>query len=86
LAKRSASNGHIIDILMGSLDQVGFMEMKSCINKTGGITILADSFNTSIFKQSLQRIFLKDGQHHLIMGFNATFEVQVSSFYNANGH
>lgn len=77
LAKRSASNGHVIDILMGSLDQVGFLEMKPCTDKTGGIVILSDSFNTSIFKQSFQRIFLKDGQNHLIMGFNATFDVQV---------
>lgn len=78
LAKRSASNGHVIDILIGSLDQVGFLEMKTCTDKTCGIAIMSDSFDTSIFKQSFQRIFLKDEQHHLTMGFNATFDVQVT--------
>lgn len=39
--------------------------------------ILADSFNTAIFKQSFQRVFQKDSQGHLQMGFNATLDVQV---------
>lgn len=77
LARRSASNGHVIDTLIGSLDQVGFLEMKTCTEKTSGIAIISDFFDTSIFKQSFQRLFLKDEQQHLIMGFNATFDVQV---------
>lgn len=46
-------------------------------NFTNGYMILADSFNMSIFKQSFQRVFAKDEQGHLRMGFNATFDVQV---------
>lgn len=52
--------------------------MKSLSNFTNGYMILADSFNMSIFKQSFQRVFAKDEQGHLRMGFNATFDVQVS--------
>jgi protein transport protein SEC23 len=48
------------------------------VNNTGGFMILADSFNTAIFKQSFQRVFQKDGQGHLQMGFNATLDVQVN--------
>lgn len=47
------------------------------VNSTGGVMILADSFNTAIFKQSFQRVFQKDSQGHLQMGFNATLDVQV---------
>ncbi|KAJ3529837.1 hypothetical protein NMY22_g8833 [Coprinellus aureogranulatus] len=32
---------------------------------------------TSIFKQSFLRLFNKDDQGHLTMGFNATFDIQV---------
>lgn len=51
--------------------------MKSLANYTNGYIILADSFNMSIFKQSFQRVFVKDEAGDLQMGFNATFDVQV---------
>ncbi|ORX60677.1 hypothetical protein DM01DRAFT_1332809 [Hesseltinella vesiculosa] len=78
LAKRVSTNGHAVDIFAGCLDQTGLLEMKSLANSTGGVMILADAFNTAIFKQSLQRVFQKDEQGHLRMGFNATMEVQTS--------
>lgn len=78
MAKRIANNGHTVDIFAGCLDQVGLLEMKSLSNYTNGFMILSDSFATSIFKQSFQRIFDKDVDGHLDMGFNATFDVQVS--------
>ena len=77
LARRAAQNGHAIDIFAGCLDQIGLLEMKSLSNFTNGYMILADSFTMSIFKQSFQRVFTKDEQGHLEMGFNATFDVQV---------
>ncbi|CAO3641500.1 unnamed protein product [Cunninghamella blakesleeana] len=78
LAKRAATNGHAIDIFAGCLDQIGLLEMKSMVNQTGGFMILSDSFNTAIFKQSFQRMFQKDSQGHLQMGFNATLDVQTT--------
>ncbi|KAI8069632.1 protein transporter SEC23 [Gongronella butleri] len=78
LAKRVSTNGHTVDIFAGCLDQTGLLEMKSLANSTGGVMILADAFNTAIFKQSLQRVFQKDDQGHLRMGFNATMDVQTS--------
>lgn len=77
LARRAATNGHAIDIFAGCLDQVGLLEMKTLTNLTAGFMILSDSFATSIFKQSFQRIFAKDDEGNLQMGFNATFDVQV---------
>ena len=39
---------------------------------------MGDSFNTSLFKQSFQKVFAKDAQNNYFkMGFNATFEVKV---------
>ncbi|KAJ1947234.1 GTPase-activating protein S23, partial [Linderina pennispora] len=78
LSKRSAAAGHAIDIFSGCLDQVGLAEMKSLVNCTGGVMVLTDSYVTSIFKQSFQRIFEKDDQEQLQMGFNATLEVQTT--------
>jgi len=57
------------------------MEMKALVNYTSGVIILSDSFNTAIFKQSFMRVFTKDMDGQLNMGFNATLEVQVIFFY-----
>jgi len=66
-----------VDLFAGCLDQVGLLEMKSLPNSTNGVMVLSDAFTTSIFKQTFLRIFAKDEQGHLEMGFNATFDVQV---------
>lgn len=66
LADKAVSNCHIIDLFACSLDQIGLLEMKVCIEKTGGQMVLADSFGQSVFKESLSRLFRKpigeDGQ------------------------
>ncbi len=40
-----------------------------------GNVVMGDSFNSSLFKQTYQRVFEKDNNGHLKMGFNATIEV-----------
>uniref|UniRef100_I3K108 Protein transport protein SEC23 n=1 Tax=Oreochromis niloticus TaxID=8128 RepID=I3K108_ORENI len=76
LANRASSNGHIIDIYACALDQTGLLEMKCCTNYTGGYMVMADSFNTSLFKQTFQRVFTKDVQGSFKMAFAATLEVK----------
>ncbi|KAJ3220294.1 GTPase-activating protein S23 [Dinochytrium kinnereticum] len=78
LAKRVADKGYIVDIFAGCLDQVGLMEMKSLSNWTNGNMVLSDGFNTVVFKQSFIRLFNKDAEGFLQMGFNATLEVQTT--------
>jgi protein transport protein SEC23 len=78
LAKRVSNNGHAVDLFAGCLDQVGLLEMKSLPNPTNSVIVLSDSFAMSIFKQSFLRMFNKDDQDFLQMGFNATFDVQAS--------
>lgn len=85
LAKRAAASGHAIDIFAGCYDQIGMQEMKSLSNFTGGVMILADAFTTSIFKQSIQRIFNKDANGYLQMGFNATMDVLTTKELKISG-
>lgn len=85
LAKRASQHGHAVDIFVGCYDQVGLHEMQSLSNSTGGVMVLNDAFTTSIFKQSLQRVFSKDDQGNLVMGFNATFDVLTTRDLKVSG-
>uniref|UniRef100_A0A7N5ZR15 Protein transport protein SEC23 n=1 Tax=Anabas testudineus TaxID=64144 RepID=A0A7N5ZR15_ANATE len=82
LANRASANSHIIDIYACALDQTGMLEMKCCTNYTGGYMVMADSFNTSLFKQTFQRVFTKDVQGSFKMAFSATLEVKVMYVYS----
>ena len=42
-----------------------------------GHMVMGDSFNTSLFKQTFQRIFSKDFNGNFRMAFGATLEVKV---------
>lgn len=41
---------------------------------------MADSFNSVLFKQTFQKVFEKDANGSLKMGFNATMEVSINFF------
>ncbi|CAK1550439.1 unnamed protein product [Leptosia nina] len=85
LALRSATNGHAIDIYSCALDQTGLMEMKQCCNSTGGHMVMGDSFNSSLFKQTFQRVFVKDQKGDYKMAFNGTLEVKCSRELKISG-
>lgn len=40
--------------------------------------VMGDSFNSSLFKQTFQRVFSKDQKNELKMAFNGTLEVKCS--------
>ena len=77
-AQRACSNGHIIDILAGCLDQVGSLEMRQLVQKTGGYLVNAESFEHQMFKESFRKMFQRDGNGNLNMGFDVNVEVQMS--------
>jgi len=85
LAKRAADNGHCIDLYSCALDQTGLLEMKACCNMTGGNMVMGDSFNSSLFKQTYQRVFTKDSKGDLKMAFNANIEVKCSRELKLSG-
>ncbi|NXO06981.1 SC23A protein, partial [Oriolus oriolus] len=78
LANRCAANGHCIDIYACALDQTGLLEMKCCANLTGGHMVMGDSFNTSLFKQTFQRVFSKGYNGEFRMAFGANLDVKTS--------
>uniref|UniRef100_A0A8D8S8M2 Protein transport protein SEC23 n=1 Tax=Cacopsylla melanoneura TaxID=428564 RepID=A0A8D8S8M2_9HEMI len=78
LALRAAIVGHAIDIYSCALDQTGLLEMKLCCNATGGHMVMGDSFNSSLFKQTFQRVLARDDKDQLRMAFNASLEVKCS--------
>ena len=43
---------------------------------------MGDSFNTSLFKQTFQRVFSKDQKGEFKMAFGATLEVKVQVLTN----
>lgn len=85
LATRAANNGHTIDIYSCCLDQTGLHEMKFCPNMTGGHMVMGDTFDSSLFKTSFQRVFTKDNEGHLKMVFNATLDVKTSRELKISG-
>lgn len=40
--------------------------------------VMGDSFNSSLFKQTFQRVLARDHENNLKMAFNATLEVKTS--------
>jgi protein transport protein SEC23 len=68
--------------------------MKCCIEKTGGLAVLADSFAQSVFKESFVRVFRsfpdtedipESDRGHLEMGFAATIECLTSREFKVCG-
>lgn len=43
--------------------------------------VMADSFNTSLFKQTFQRVFTKDVQGSFKMALAGTLEIKVACFF-----
>lgn len=78
LAQQAVQNGHAVDIMVGSLDQVGAYEMRDLVRQTGGLISMADLFDSEMFQESFKKLFDQDQSGKLKMGFNAGIEVQTS--------
>eukprot|EP00899_Mesostigma_viride_P007974 jgi/Mesvir1/17178/Mv07599-RA.1 len=97
LTDRMVTHGHCMDVFACSLDQVGLAECKQVVEKTGGAMVLADTFTSPIFKQSLVTLFQVEDSppgsaaaaagrtSYLRMPFNATVDVLCSAELKING-
>ena len=86
IAKRAVSAGHAIDVFACALDQVGLMEMRPVLEKTGGYVVMSESFTGNIFKQSFKAVFARDSTgQYLKMAFGATLEVLTSAEFKVSG-
>eukprot|EP00246_Nothoceros_aenigmaticus_P007083 TRINITY_DN20697_c0_g1_i1.p1 TRINITY_DN20697_c0_g1~~TRINITY_DN20697_c0_g1_i1.p1 ORF type:complete len:804 (+),score=152.01 TRINITY_DN20697_c0_g1_i1:372-2783(+) len=75
LSQQLVASNHVLDIFACSLDQVGTAEAKVAVDNTGGIMVLAETFESDQFTKSLQKLFEKDEEGYLRMSFGATLEV-----------
>jgi len=85
IAARAVNAGHTIDVWACCLDQVGNYEMKSCVDRTGGIIVIAESFNHPMFKNTFEKFFTVDANQQLNMGFQASLEVTTSREFKICG-
>ncbi len=57
--------------------QIGLAEMKEAVQLSGGMVVQTDTFTNVVFKESLKRVFAKDGEDGFLgTSSNATFEVR----------
>jgi protein transport protein SEC23 len=84
LAERAIKAQLAIDIFAFTTDQFGLLEMKSMSERTGGIMLTNELFNSQVFKDTFKKIFDKDANGDLRFGFcgeltlNVTKEVRIS--------
>lgn len=55
LAKRIASQGHCVDIIAATIEDIGLYEMKPLTDMTGGIIIMAQDFDRTIYLSSIKK-------------------------------
>lgn len=59
IANSMGAKGHVIDIIAAGIDDFGFAEMRSLVEKTAGTSVFARDFNPYIYKESIKRIFMR---------------------------
>lgn len=91
LSDRAISSSVVVDVFACSLDQVGTLEAKVLVSRSGGLFVLADSFEQSVFRESLRRVFerappaVEGAEPHLQMGFGGQIEVLHSREFKIAG-
>jgi protein transport protein SEC23 len=85
MADRAQKSGIVMDTFVASVDQVGVLEMKPCLEQTGGFYIMTDSFGNPVFKESFKKFFEVDENSDLRMGFLAYIKCLVSKELQVSG-
>ena len=78
LADRAFKANQIVDIFSCCLNQIGLLEMKFLVEKTGGLMLLTDSFSTFPFKDTFNKLFAVDDDGNLKMSFGGKCEMFVT--------
>lgn len=94
LSEKAIANSIVVDVFACSLDQVGTLELKGLVSRSGGLIVLADKFDQSVFRESLRRAFERlpdppggapSGSNQLQMGFGGQIEVIHSREFKITG-
>ncbi|MCQ2819938.1 MAG: Sec23/Sec24 zinc finger-containing protein [archaeon] len=75
LADRAFKANQIIDIYSCCLNQIGLLEMKFLVERTGGIMLLTDSFSTIPFKDTFSKLMDVDEDGNLKMCFKGKTDI-----------
>lgn len=90
LSNRAIAIHSVVDVYACSLDQTFALEVRHLVARTGGLIVLADKFNQSVFRESLRRVFEKapdtpEVPGTMSMGFGANIEVISSREVKVSG-
>jgi protein transport protein SEC23 len=93
LSDRAIVNSIVVDVFACSLDQVGALELRPLVSRSGGLIVLADKFGQSVFRESLRRAFervpdatvMGGVSNQLQMGFGGQIEVIHSREFKIAG-
>mmetsp|Transcript_8140 Transcript_8140/g.30024 ORF Transcript_8140/g.30024 Transcript_8140/m.30024 type:complete len:753 (-) Transcript_8140:126-2384(-) len=85
LGEKLVSKSHTLDIFAGSLDQTGVAEAKAAVEYSGGVIVLAETFNSPTFKTSFAKLLATDDHGHLKLASNAVLEVKTVREVKLNG-
>lgn len=85
IASRAVNAGHAIDVWTCALDQVGAYEMKSCVDRTGGVFVVSESFEHPMFTKSFEKFFATDQSGQLPFGYQASLEIKTSREFKIAG-
>ncbi|KAF5842832.1 COP-II coat subunit [Dunaliella salina] len=66
VAAELVAHGHTLDMFTCALDQVGLAEMKGMVLSTGGMALQTDTFSSTVFRDSLKRLFQKETEEGFI--------------------
>jgi protein transport protein SEC23 len=78
LADRCCAGGFAIDLVCASLEQTGLWEMRSCVQRSGGHVLQAETFGAPHLRTSIGRLLALDENQELDLGYGATIEVRTS--------
>jgi len=87
LSQRMSAAKVCLDVAVGSFDQVGVLELRNCVNHSGGVMICGDTFDHVMFAESFRRFFERldlrrnatpSAATQFRCGFSATMDVFTS--------
>lgn len=77
LGNRLNSQGHTVDILAATIEDIGVYEMKPLIDNTGGVVIMAQDFDKEIYLTSIRKSMAQyalDGRVRVFTSPNTLFK------------
>ncbi|CAD8135653.1 unnamed protein product [Paramecium pentaurelia] len=85
IAQRAIKANMTVDIFAFTLDQFGLLEMKQLAEKTGGVVVMQEKFDSDMFRETYKKLFDKDSSGFLKMGFGSKMDIFVSKDIKVQG-